>query len=260
MQSSNNCLPIDFHLVIPCFEESRRLPNYLDSLSSQLSRQNYTCQILVVDDGSSENEKRKLIKIIETLKNKHPLILDPIILERNYGKGYAVRTGWLAGICAKWLAFADADGATPTYEILRLFDFIHKKNDDLYCFFGSRIRMLGYSIDRDWRRHIVGRLYASLVGIIINQSVYDSQCGFKIVSNRAFQIIHNVLEENRFAFDSEVIAALSDAQFKLMEIPIDWRDVAGSKVSLIRDPVKMIISLYNIQKRRKKWTLKNSEN
>jgi len=251
---------VDFHLVIPCFEESQRLPAYLDSLSVHLKRQSFSCRILVVDDGSSKDERQKISQAIQTLQKKHSLILDPLYLGRNYGKGYAVRAGWIAGKGAKWLAFADADGATPVCEVLRIFNYIHQRDDDSMCYFGSRIRMLGHTVGRDWKRHIVGRIYASLVGLTIDQTVYDSQCGFKIVSNRAFETIRDILEENRFAFDGELIAALADAQFKLQEIPIDWQDVPGSKVSFISDSMRMVISLFDIQKRRKKWTLTNRNN
>jgi dolichyl-phosphate beta-glucosyltransferase len=253
-------LPVDFHLVIPCFEESRRLPEYLDSLSACLEEQAFQSRILIVDDGSSQEDRKKLDPIIRALQKRHRLILDPLYLERNYGKGYAVRAGWNTGQGAKWLAFVDADGATPEQEVVRIFNFIERKDDDSTCYLGSRVRMLGYSVERGWKRHLIGRVYATLVGVLINQSVYDTQCGFKIISQRAFSAIGPILEENRFAFDSELIAALADARFKLQEIPLDWRDVAGSKVSFIRDPLKMVISLFEIQKRRKKWTLLNKVN
>lgn len=248
---------LDFHLVIPCFEESKRLPAYLDSLVAHLEGQPFRCRILIVDDGSRETERQRLREIFQDLKNDRGIFLDPLYLDRNFGKGYAVRSGWSAAKDSKWLAFADADGATPAIEVARVFNMIYQKDDDFICYMGSRIKMLGQSVDRDWKRHILGRIYASLVGVAIQQSVYDSQCGFKIISHRAFRSIHHLLEENRFAFDSELIAALVDSSFKLQEVPVNWRDIAGSKVSLLRDPMKMVLSLLHIQRRRKKWMVTN---
>jgi glycosyltransferase involved in cell wall biosynthesis len=251
---------IDFYIVIPCFEESKRLPSYLEALVKELERQPFHSQILVVDDGSSQQERSRLLKSVYNYKEKHPLILDPLVLERNRGKGYAVRAGCKAGINSKWLVMLDADGATPAYEVIRVLHLVHKDNNERICYLCSRIRMLGRTVHRDWKRHIMGRLYATLVGWIINQSVYDSQCGFKIITGKAFHAIYRVLEEDRFAFDSELIAALFDAGFSLEEIPIDWHDIAGSKISLLRDSYRMIISLFEIQRRRKKWMLSNKGN
>jgi dolichyl-phosphate beta-glucosyltransferase len=243
--------PVDFHLVIPCFEESGRLPGYLNDLIAALRKQVYRTSILVVDDGSGPGEREKLKTIVSSAGDTHEVTVACLRLERNMGKGYAVRRGWEAGTAARWLAFADADGATPAYEVVRIFDAIHRSNDVGRCYLGSRVRMLGRSVERRWERHLIGRMYATLVGLAISESVYDSQCGFKIIPGEAFATIAGVLRENRFAFDSELITALSEAGYRLEEVPIDWKDIAGSKVSLIKDSARMVGSLVLIQNRKK---------
>ena len=255
MRYCSNSISVDFHLVIPSFEESNRLPLYLIDLAAKLKGQPYKTNILVVDDGSRAEEKQKIKKIVSELRESHNLILDPVFLKKNMGKGFAVRTGWRQAQNSKWLAFADADGATSADEVLRVFDRVYAENDVRKCYLGSRIRMLGHSVQRHWKRHVIGRLYAALVGIIINEAIYDSQCGFKVISQQAFQTILPFLQENRFAFDIEMIAALSDSGFQLEEIPIDWNDIPGSRVSLLKDSYRMFNSLFHIQKRRKRWTL-----
>jgi len=244
-------VPVDFHLVIPAFEESDRLPPYLSDLAGRLKGQAYRATILVVDDGSEPQEQARLRELIGRLRQTSDLILEPLFLERNKGKGYAVRAGWLAGGGARWMAFADADGATPAYEIVRVFDSIYRNGDARRCYFGSRIRMLGRAVKRPILRHALSRMYASLVGILINDHVYDSQCGFKVLSGEAFATIAAGLQENRFAFDSELIAALSEARYPLEEIPVDWRDVPGTKLSFFRDSSRMVTSLFVIHRRLK---------
>jgi dolichyl-phosphate beta-glucosyltransferase len=250
---------VDFHLVIPCFEESKRLSLYFKTLIPQLEQKRYHCQILVVDDGSSRPERDKLAKLLLQYQTKYAEIMSPLFLERNRGKGYAIRAGWDSANSARWLAFVDADGATPASEVARIFDFVHQKNDDRTCYLCSRIKMLGRSVDRNWKRHLMGRIYATLVGITISQSVYDSQCGFKIISSSAFDAVREVLAEDRFAFDVELIAALIEAGFRLEEIPIDWSDIPGSRISTIKDSTRMVKSLFQIRKRRKKWMLSNRD-
>jgi dolichyl-phosphate beta-glucosyltransferase len=257
MNAKKDQVSADFHLVIPCFEESDRLPPYLSELTSQFESQPYRTHILVVDDGSKKEERKKIQGIIARLKQSHEIILDPIFLDNNMGKGFAVRAGWHAGKKATWLAFADADGSIPACEVLRIFDTIYRENILTKCYFGARIRMLGHSVKRNWKRHLMGRLYATLVGIIITEAAYDSQCGFKIISQHAFHSVEYCLHENRFAFDSELIAALSDAGYKLEEMPIDWHDIPGSKVSVLKDAGRMLRSLFDIQRRRKHWTFSN---
>ena len=246
-QPAGSC--VDFHLVIPAFKESGRLPSYLSDLLGQLSGKDYRTRILVVDDGSGRQEQARLREAIGRLGAKSDLIPEPLFLERNMGKGYAVRAGWLAGDGARWLSFADADGATPASEVARVFDLICRNGDPRRCYFGARIRMLGRAVKRPMSRHATSRLYASLVGALINEYVYDSQCGFKVLPGEAFARIASSLVENRFAFDSELIAALSEAGYVLEEIPVDWKDVPGSKLSFFKDSIRMVRSLFVIHKR-----------
>ena len=97
--------------------------------------------------------------------------------------------------------------------------------------FASRVKMLGRRVERSALRHYCGRLFASLVGLNINPDIYDSQCGFKLVPSKAYFRIAPWLEENGFCFDVELSAALSAANAAVEEVPIDWIDCRGSKVS-----------------------------
>ena len=251
---SNQPLPerVDFHVVIPAFKESDRLPPYLSDLAGCLAGKEYRTAILVVDDGSGPQEQGTLRDVIAAAQKTTDVILNPLLLQRNRGKGFAIRAGWRADPTARWLAFADADGATPAREVVRVFDSVYRTDDMQRCYFGARVRMLGRSVRRPWPRHVVSRVYGTLVGLLINEAVYDSQCGFKIVPGPAFATIGLLLQEDRFAFDSELIAALSEAGYSLEEIPVDWRDVPGSKISFFRDSTRMVTSLFAIHKRQKR--------
>jgi glycosyltransferase involved in cell wall biosynthesis len=241
----------EFHLVIPCFEESKRLPDFLLDLVSHLDHQPYRTNILVVDDGSREAERKKTQMIVNKMSASHSMVLEPIYLENNTGKGFAVRAGWQAGKTARWLAFVDADGATPASDVMRVFDMIHRENNPMKCYLGSRLRTAGSSIERNWKRHLAGRIYATFAGMFIGEILYDFQCGFKVVSQPAFHSIFPYLRENRFAFDIEMMLALADSGYAIEEVPVNWRDIPGSKVSILRDSGLMLKSLFEIKQRRR---------
>ncbi|HEX4085244.1 MAG TPA: glycosyltransferase [Chthoniobacteraceae bacterium] len=244
---------IDFLLVVPAFEESRRLPVFLEALARELEAETFLARILVVDDGSRKSECEQVAGAVETLAKAHPVILPPLLLPVNQGKGGAIMAGWASETPARWLCFADADGATPAREIARVLRSVAEDSRERDCFFASRIKLLGRAVQRKMSRHLLGRVYATLVGTLIHSGVYDSQCGFKIVSAEAYRAVRGVITEKRFAFDVELLAALVDAEMSIEEVPIDWKDIPGSKVSFLGDTVRMFVSLLRIRAKRRHW-------
>lgn len=243
-----------FLLVIPAFEESTRLPAYLEELAREIEKQSsFSARILVVDDGSRQLEQEALARAVRETAISHPCILNPLLLSVNVGKGGAIMAGWDSDHTAKWLCFADADGATPAREIMRVFQLVVGQTHRRDSYFASRVKLLGRDVRRKSSRHLMGRVYATLVGMLIHPGVYDSQCGFKIVSEEAFRLVKDVLTEKRFAFDVELLAALIDAEMSIEEVPIDWTDIPGSKVSFVKDTIRMFVSLLRIRTKRQQW-------
>lgn len=233
-------------VVIPAFRESVRLPAYLAQLSDALRlHPPFETNILVVDDGSPADEQKITTCLVETAAKNSAAILPPLLLEKNVGKGAAIMAGWHESKGARWLAFADADGAVSASEVIRLLR-IMDTDDPPDAIFASRVKMLGRRVNRGWKRHLSGRVFAHLVGLLIEPNVYDSQCGFKIISAEAWQAIAPKLTENRFIFDVDLLAALQHQGFQVWEVPVNWTDVPGSKVSLLRDTLRMIAGIYRI--------------
>ena len=243
----------DFLLVIPAYRESHRLPVYLGALASELASQQLSAAILVVDDGSGVEETAALLREIDPIVRTRDNVLEPLCLPNNLGKGGTILAGWKSGHSTRWLGFVDADGAIPAGEVVRIFKMALADADAQKCWFASRIRMLGRDVDRNLRRHLSGRAFASLVGLLIHPGVYDSQCGFKLISADAYAAIRKWVTEPRFAFDVELLAALIEAGFPIEEVPIHWHDVAGSKVSFVRDTINMFRCLLKIRAKREGW-------
>ncbi|MFZ4696185.1 MAG: glycosyltransferase [Verrucomicrobiia bacterium] len=241
-------------LAIPAHRDLVRLKPFLVSLCETLEVSALrSVRVLVVDDGSPAGEQGALARFVEDLRPRYPFLLPAHVLFRNLGKGGAVRAGWDLGDGSRWLGFVDADGAVPAREVVRLMR-LAERGDGGCCYFATRIRMLGYRVRRRTSRHLVGRAFATLSSLLLGIHVYDSQCGLKIIPATAYARIRPLLVSSGYAMDVELVVALDATEIPMVEVPIDWEDVPGGKVSLLRDPWKMFLDLLAIRRRRRRWT------
>jgi dolichyl-phosphate beta-glucosyltransferase len=250
-------------LVIPSYNDSFRLGSFMPELCETIYNFDLKIRIQVVDDGSIAREVSQTRKVVEACQKKFSGISPLLCLGRNCGKGGAVYAGWEQARDEEWLAFVDADGAIPANEVVRFCQhiFAQKQIDGLLA---SRVLMLGHNIDRTTKRHIVGRVYATLAKILVGVPVYDSQCGFKFFKRSCFEQVRVDLETLRFGFDLELLAGFHSKGFRLLEMPIrQWRDVPGAKVRLVRDSLEMFVSLWKLRNRmriKKTWMSSNKNN
>lgn len=226
------------HLVIPAFNEGFRLPKYLPCLCEALAAGPLPWRLTVVDDGSREEDSRTMRECARQCGSRVGFHR----LESNLGKGGAVYAGWDLDSESEWLGLVDADGSIPPYEVVRLLSQLANENvpDAL---FSSRCKILGRTVQRSWTRHIGGRLFATFVALTTKIPVYDSQCGFKLVRRKCYEIVRRKLREKRFAFDVELLIALKASGAEVIEVPIDWFDIPGSKVHFLRDTVRMFMTI-----------------
>jgi len=223
-------------IVVPCYNEASRLPG--DEFSRFVS-QNPEVHVLFVDDGSTDATPARLSEIA----GSNPKAFDVISEPSNRGKAEAVRRGmnqaFEAG--ARYAGYWDADLATPLAEIPH---FIATLDADpsLEALFGSRVQLLGRTIQRDAVRHYLGRVSATAISLTLGLPVYDTQCGAKLF--RASPDCQALFAEpflTRWVFDVEILARMLEAQRgsggpgpaeTVREVPLsEWRDVAGSKVA-----------------------------
>jgi dolichyl-phosphate beta-glucosyltransferase len=164
-----------------------------------------------------------------------------------------VYAGWKtspSNAAPELLCFVDADGAVPASEVGRLIEeLLADKRHQWDALFGSRVKMLGAIVDRRATRHYVGRVFATCVALLTGMGVYDSQCGLKVIRRSAYAAIAEYLQETRFAFDVELTLLLLKGGFKVREVPINWKEVPGSKVSVLRDSIRMFSGILRIKKR-----------
>jgi len=239
-------------LTIPCFNEAGRLPRFLPALLGELATTAWETRVQVVDDGSAPAQRSDLERFIESQRGTFSNLAPLLALSSNRGKGGAVRAAWDDALAtADRLAFVDADGSLSPKETTRVLGLCAAGPER--TLFASRVRMLGKEVERNLSRHLMGRVFASLVGVLIDKRVYDSQCGLKVLPTPHYRQIAPMLAETRFAFDVELLAALLHSGLPVEEIPVDWSDVPGSKVHPVRDTLSMLRALFRIRRRRATW-------
>jgi glycosyltransferase involved in cell wall biosynthesis len=194
--------------------------------------------LVFVDDGSTDATSSRLAEIAMS----SPGSFDVISQSSNRGKAEAVRRGINQAFDggATYVGYWDADLATPLAEIPRFVETLDA-HPDLEMLFGSRVQLLGRTIDRWAWRHYLGRVSATAISLTLGLAVYDTQCGAKLF--RSGPETRRLFEDpflSNWVFDVELIArwregertrGLLPAEQIIYELPLDeWVDVAGSKV------------------------------
>jgi dolichyl-phosphate beta-glucosyltransferase len=160
------------HLVVPCYRESARLPVFLPELCAALDHIE-GARVLVVDDGSGPEEAAAARSLVEGLRPRHACLRPLLELPENVGKGGAVYAGWAAHEGETWLGFVDADGSCSAAEVARLVGLAAAECAPLPALFASRVKLLGRRVERLFKRHLLGRVFATLVSEMLAIPVAD---------------------------------------------------------------------------------------
>lgn len=238
-------------LVVPCFNEARRfVPEaWLELIARGVF-------LVLVDDGSTDDTAG----ILEALRTRSPAAVSVLRLTTNLGKGEAIRLGALRAMSdgAVYVGFADADGATPPCELLRLAEHLRSSGTDVVL--GARVVMLGTEIRRRAVRHFAGRVFATAASLVLDEAVYDTQCGAKFF--RVIPALRVALARpfsSRWAFDVELLGRLRVGargvpglgRASFVEVPLlRWTDVPGSHLrfgSMLRAAGDLAIVALNLR-------------
>jgi dolichyl-phosphate beta-glucosyltransferase len=212
-------------VIIPAYNEEKRLPKTLKDIYEYLKGQNYSFEILVVSDGSTD----RTCELVEEMK-KEIENLEIICETINRGKGYAVRSGMLKAK-GEYRLFTDADNSTPIKEIEKMWAEFERGADVVI---GSR-EIKGAILDppQPLYRRFLGEGFKLLRKIIVGLwEIQDTQCGFKCFRAEVVEKIFPKCKIDRFAFDPEILILAKKAGYKIKEIPVYWRNDPDSKVKL----------------------------
>lgn len=241
MTSSGSEQPcIQLSVVIPAYNEEQRLPEYLASVRSYLvDTFGSGAEIIVVDDGSSDATAEAAMNA-----DNGSGMVRVIRLEQNGGKGHAVKVGMLAA-SGRLRLFTDADGATPIAEFARLLAAIDG---------GADIAVASRALRDDSRvvasklsRKIIGTCFNVMVRTLAVPGIRDTQCGFKLFKGAVAERLFTAQCIPGFGFDPEVLFLAHMLKYRVAEVPVNWKDVPGSKVSVFNDSVRMFFDLLRIR-------------
>ena len=212
-------------VIIPAYNEEKRISQTLLAVDKYLSKQNYNYEILVVDDGSKDKTVgivKKLEKMIGNLR--------VIANDKNHGKGYVVRQGMLEAK-GQYRLFTDADNSTSLEQIEKLWPYLKPKGKaDIII--GSRgLRKSVIKIPQPFYRVVLGKLSNLLIQVVALWGIWDSQCGFKLFSFKAAKKVFPKQTITRWGFDIEILAIAKKTGLKIKEVPIVWQNAPESKVS-----------------------------
>ncbi len=225
-------------IIVPVFNEESRIEKAISELEKYLSGQNFSSQVIFVDDGSND----KTLKKIKELKPK--LYFEVISYKPNRGKGYAIKQG-VANARADYLLFCDVDMSTPLNEFNKFLPFIRKK---IPVIIGTRKAAGAKIIKRQpYLRQKMGEVFTMLSNILLRSSVSDFTCGFKCFSRRAAEKIFSLSTINRWSYDSEILFLANKLGFKIIEVPVVWKNDSRTKVNLTKDIIQSFTDLLRIR-------------
>lgn len=231
---------MDISIIIPAFNEELRIAPTLRSVDGFFANKGLRYEILVVDDGSSD----ATVALVESMATEMPA-LRCLANPENRGKGYAVRTGMLAARGAVRV-MCDADGSMPPDQMPKLLQPIFSGAADVAI--GSRYSE-GASTDAQqpgWRV-AWSRLANSIIQRSLVEGIEDTQCGFKAFSAAAADAIFSRATIDGWAFDLEALALAKRMGFRISEHGVTWSDDERSRVSPVRDFIKVVREFHAIR-------------
>lgn len=233
--------PLDLSIVVPAFNEVRRLDDSLALMEAYLDGRRLDAEIIVVDDGSLDGTAAVARRRLE--RRRGQLIVNPA----NRGKGYSVRRGVLAAQGLTVLV-TDADLSCPIEQHEHLARAMREGHYDVVI--GSRgLPDSRIEVRQHRRREWMGRTFNRIVRMVTDLPYLDTQCGFKLMKRELTRPLFAKMTVDRFAYDVELLLLCARAGLRVGEVPVVWRNSPDSRVSLIGDSTRMLIDLARVAMR-----------
>ena len=225
-------------IIIPAFNEERRLPPTLEKISAWIGQKGITAEVLVVDDGSTDGTA----KLVKRTAASYPG-LRVISNGQNFGKGYSVRNGMLQARGSIGL-LTDADLSAPIEEADKLLAALESAD----VAFGSRaLNRKLISAHQLRLRELAGVIFNKIVQLVLWIPFVDTQCGFKAFRMDRARILFEQQRIERFGFDPELLYLARHHGLRAVEIPVRWAHHPETKVHVYRDSLLMLLDLFVIR-------------
>jgi glycosyltransferase involved in cell wall biosynthesis len=226
-------------IIIPAYNETARIGPALHQVLACIHEQKWPAEVIVVNDGSRDNTA----EIVREIAAKDPLVRlieNPV----NRGKGYSVRNGMLQA-SGDIMMFTDADLSSPIEETERLLTAIHAGAD---IAIGSRWLDKGRQTKHQpWYRQMFGRCFNLVTRTVMGLPFADTQCGFKAFRREAAYTVFQLQRIERWGFDPELLFIALKRGYRVQEVPVTWGHDERSRLSYLKDGVKMLEELVYIR-------------
>ncbi len=225
-------------IVIPAYNEERRLPGTLERLHAYLSQQPYAWEIIVVSNASTDATEDVVHEASNGVANLHLICIN----ER--GKGIAVKKGALQSR-GDFVFLCDADMSMPPTQIETFFEAA--VTTDIVI--GSREAPGSVRMGEPSHRHLMGRVFNRLVQWLAVGGLNDTQCGFKLIRREAAQRLCTMQTVNGFGFDVELLYLARKLGYSVHEVPVEWHFDHDTRVRPGVDTVTMVVEVLMIRLR-----------
>lgn len=225
-------------IIIPAYNEERRLPHTLEQIFAFLDQQTYTAEVLIVENGSSDHTY-EIAQEFAAQRKRLSLFREEIL-----GKGNAVKRGMLEAK-GEYRFLCDADLSMPIEEVSK---FLPPVLGDMEIAIGSREIPGAVRYNEPHYRHLTGRVFNGLINLLVLPDLEDTQCGFKCFRADVAEDIFPYQTLNGWSFDVEVLYIAHRRGYRFHEVPINWYFNADSKISVMRDSWKMFKDLLTIRR------------
>mgnify|MGYP003509334219 FL=1 len=231
----------DLSIIIPAYQEEKRLPDSLNKLEYFLFQTNLDIEIIIVVEDLSDNTFGIAKEFAETHDN-----IVVLLNEQRMGKGYSVKRGVLAAT-APIIGFIDADFSFNIVDILDYYQII--KDNKAECVIPLRIQ------DKTvpFYRSITSLIFRSARKLIVGINVHDTQSGFKVFSSEFVRNVFPRVATDGFAFDIDVLAWGETLGYRIKELPTIFGHNGDSRVSFVKDSIDMFKHLFTVRKNINKY-------
>lgn len=224
-------------IIIPAYNEEQRLPYTLEQIFSFLKEQNYSAEVLVVENGSRD----RTFEIATGFAKHYPNLY--VFQEKQRGKGNAVRHG-MREARGEYRFMCDADLSMPIAELKK---FLPPALSDVDIAIASREVQGAVRYDEPYLRHLTGRVFNNLIRLLVLPGLQDTQCGFKCFRAQVAEEVFQYQTLTGWSFDVEVLYIAQRKGYQIREVPIHWYFKADTKISIIKDSWQMFLDLLTIR-------------
>jgi len=235
---------IKLSIVIPAYNEEKRLAKSLAEITDYLRAKNLASEIIVVSDGSCD----RTVDVSKVYLNSvFPVRI--LCNKKNRGKGAAVRRG-IAAARGELILFSDADLSTPICEFEKLEKALVEGADVAIA--SRAIRGADITCPQPFYRELMGKTFNCFVQLLVLPGLYDTQCGFKLFHRELARKVFRKMTIAGFGFDAEILYLVRLAGGRIKEVPVQWHNVLESKVSPLRHSGQMFLDLFRIRWRHRR--------